>query len=276
VRAIRPVILCGGAGTRLAPLSRPDRPKPLLPLGPGGTTLLSDTLRRFRGGSDPLLICGIAHADAMRTEAPGVEALVEPAPRGTAPAALAAAMVADPDDVLLIAPADHAVRDEDALRAAILGAAPAAADHLVTFGIRATRPDTGFGWIEPGSPSEGVLAVRRFVEKPDAALAERYLAAGWLWNSGMVLVRAGFLLDEARRLAPDLVGPVAAAVAARRGGLLGPTFADAPAGSLDVRIAERTDRAAVAPVDCGWTDLGTWDAVRAHHGDAWVDALLRR
>jgi mannose-1-phosphate guanylyltransferase len=240
---IHPVVLCGGAGTRLWPLSTPERPKPLLRLV-GDDTLLRATLDRVRGPAfaDPLLVCARVHAHAIAAEAPEAQLFVEDEPRGTA-AAVVAACRQRPGELVLVLPADHVIRDVDGLHAAVwAGRVAADQGHLVMLGATPDRPETGYGWMKPGdelSGAPGVRRVERFLEKPDAARAAALLAeGGHLWNMGIFLLRSDALLDEHARLAgPD------------------------ERGSLDVLVMERTDRAAVVPVSLGWDDVGTWAAV---------------
>lgn len=268
--------MCGGAGSRLWPASRPDRPKPLLALA-GERTLLDDTVARFAapGFAPAWLIAGAVHEAPMAAALPGVRRLVEPTARGTVAAVgAAAALAADedgPDALVLMAPADHAVADPAALRAAIASGASAAAEGwIAAFGIVPTHAATGFGWIRAGAAlgGSGARRIDAFVEKPSKDVAARLLAAGGhTWNSGMFLFAAGAVARELERLAPELWATVVDAVdRAVRGPdrvVLDPdAFARAPAGSFDRVVMERTDRAAVVPVDCGWSDVGTWGAVR--------------
>ncbi|MFN3311248.1 MAG: mannose-1-phosphate guanylyltransferase/mannose-6-phosphate isomerase, partial [Thermomonas sp.] len=212
--------------------------------------------------------------------------LLEPTGRNTAPAIAAAAlqaMAAGDDPLLLVLPSDHVVRDVAAFRAAVRAAMPAAeAGRLVTFGIVPAAPETGFGYIQ-AAPGEGVRRVLRFVEKPDAATAQAYLdAGGYYWNSGMFLLRASRYLDELQRFRPDILAAVRAAfaVAARDGDFIRldkTAFAACPSDSIDYAVMEKTDAAAVLPVDIGWNDVGSWSALwevsaqdadgNAHHGD---------
>lgn len=273
--SVRPVILCGGAGTRLWPMSRPDRPKPLLPFGEG-RTLLADTLLRLRGEpfADPVALCGVGHAEAIAAEAPTLPLWVEPIARGTAAAAAVAAASVPEDTLIFLCPADHAVGRPEALREAVSrGIGAAAAGALVVFGVRPDRPETGFGWIRPDDERrvDGLPRVARFEEKPDRARAEALFAEGCWWNAGMFLFRAGSLLDEMRRLVPGLAEAAGRAVRGATGSparrlLDRDAMAAAPTGSLDVRVAERTADAVVVAVDLDWADLGTWPAVAARTG----------
>ncbi|HYC02575.1 MAG TPA: mannose-1-phosphate guanylyltransferase/mannose-6-phosphate isomerase [Azospirillaceae bacterium] len=287
---IMPVLLSGGAGSRLWPLSREDRPKQLLPLC-GERTMIQDTAlrvaaaERFRA---PLVICNGAHRDAIEAQlaeagiAPAAVAL-EPMGRNTAPAVAAVAVLAaeiDPEALLLVLPADHFIRDTDAFLAAVSTAEKAAAaGNLVTFGITPDRPETGYGYIRRGGDLTGVpgaYRVAEFAEKPDRAKAESFLASGeYSWNSGMFLFPVGVLLAELERHAPDVLAAAQAAVrAGRRDGAVlaldADAFAQAPDISVDYAVMERTDRAAVVPAEMGWTDVGAWPAlwdIAAKDGD---------
>jgi mannose-1-phosphate guanylyltransferase/mannose-6-phosphate isomerase len=266
--SLRPVILCGGAGTRLWPLSRSDRPKPLLALE-GEDSLLRTTIDRTAPLAEPWLLCGSAHEEAIGLAAPGLRRLVEPAPRGTAPAAAAAALLAlrdDPDAVLLLVPADHAVAPVEAFHASVARAVRLAADGLVvTFGVPPRGASEQFGWIEPGDALGEGNAVARFVEKPPLAEARALLESGCLWNAGVVVCRADRLVAEVEAADAELLAQVRAAVdgSTTEGDrvLLGPDFARARAVSFDVLVLQRTRRAAVVPASFRWADLGTWPAV---------------
>ncbi|WIX34547.1 mannose-1-phosphate guanylyltransferase/mannose-6-phosphate isomerase [Salinicola sp. JS01] len=273
-----PVVLAGGAGTRLWPMSRASFPKQFLPVV-GPRSMLLETLDRFVSvePADPIVVCQEAHrfvvAEQLREAGWRAEILLEPAPRNTAPAiALAAlqAMVRDPDAMLLVLPADHAIRDPEALRAA-LGPAQAAArqGRLVTFGVTPTRAETGYGYIETSeSPSEAfAVPIQRFVEKPDAATAEAYLASGrYLWNSGMFLMRADRYLEELGAHRPDMLDAVTAAWEARQSDLdflrVAPApFAACEAESVDFAVMENTAEGCVVALDAGWSDVGSWQAL---------------
>jgi mannose-1-phosphate guanylyltransferase/mannose-6-phosphate isomerase len=270
-----PVILSGGSGTRLWPVSRADAPKQLLPMVDERTMLLA-TLERVAGvaGRSPaIVVCNAAHLDAVvrdlgdAGEAAGM-ILMEPVARNTAPAVAAAARLVEDDPVLLVMPADHVVADEDAFVEAVTqGIGAAAAGDLVTFGIVPTAPATGYGYIH----AEGTGAVRRvdaFVEKPDAPTAEHFVASGtYLWNSGMFMFRASHFLAEAARYAPGVVEAATQAVKARTEVAPGrylldeAAFAEAPAISIDYAVMEHTERAVVVPLDAGWSDVGSWDSL---------------
>jgi len=273
---LQPVLLSGGSGTRLWPLSREAYPKQFLALA-GDDTMLQATWRRVAPIADlpPIVVAGEDHrflvAEQLRQAgAPQAAIMLEPVGRNTAPAIAAAALQATADGgdpLLLVLPSDHVVRDADAFRAAVRAAMPAAdAGALVTFGIVPTAPETGFGYLHADA-GEGLRKVLRFVEKPDAATAQRYLDAGdHYWNSGMFLFRASRFLGELQRLQPAILdGTRAALAAARRDGdfirLDRDAFAATPSDSIDYAVMEKTGSAMVLPVDIGWSDVGSWSAL---------------
>lgn len=272
-RLIVPVILSGGAGTRLWPMSRPDRPKQFLNLA-GKTSMLRATVRRLEGvpglGS-PLVVSSAQHAHLVRLELPDVTTrlILEPVGRNTAPAAAAAALVLrDDDPILLILPADHVITDLDSFQAAVAtGARHAAAGRLVTFGVVPTQPETGYGYIRSGDAiDDTAFEVETFVEKPDAATAREYLASGnYLWNSGMFMFTARRYLDELAVHQPEIVTAVERAIGSRGADatvrLDAEAFADCPSNSIDFAVMEHTRFAAVIPLDAGWTDVGSWSAL---------------
>ncbi|HLS84229.1 MAG TPA: mannose-1-phosphate guanylyltransferase/mannose-6-phosphate isomerase [Arenimonas sp.] len=293
METIVPVILSGGSGTRLWPLSRETHPKQFQPLV-GERSLLQATWQRLEGLpglAAPIVVANEEHrfmvAEQLRQVGVAPAALLlEPVGRNTAPAIAAAALQARAgggDPVLLVLPSDHVIADPAGFRTAIQAALPAAAEgRLVAFGIVPTGPETGYGYIQ-AAPGEGVRPVDRFVEKPDLDTARRYLAAGgYYWNAGMFLLRASAYLDELARHAPAMLEAVQAAFAgARRDAdflrLARQAFAACPADSIDYAVMEKTDRAAVLPMDVGWSDVGSWSALwaiadqdgdgNAHHGD---------
>jgi len=275
---IVPVILSGGAGTRLWPLSRLQRPKPLVAPA-GGASLLEQTARRVAGRdafAAPILVTGADDADAVAAQldaagcAPAA-IIVEPCPRGTAAAIALAALRAGDDATLLVMPSDHAIADPAAFRAAVASAAPLAADGwLVTFGIAPDRPETGYGYIRRGEPiGEGAFRAARFTEKPPLAMARAWLeSGGYDWNAGIFLLRAGVWLEALARHAPQVESACRAAWAKARGEARrivpdADAFAGSPSVSADVAVMERAERVAVVPVEMGWSDLGSWEAVHA-------------
>ncbi len=274
---IHPVILSGGVGSRLWPLSRSQFPKQLLPLA-GERTMIQETAMRVSGGqfAKPLIICNQEHrfliAEQMREAAIAPDAIVlEPVGRNTAPAAAIAALILaerDPQALMMLLPADHVVLLRDAFEDAAATAASAAREGaLVLFGIEARAPETGFGYIERGAALDGAercFRVAGFFEKPDRAKAESYIATGrHYWNSGMFLFRADVYLEELARLEPKML---AAAKDALANGtrdldffrLDEAAFASSPSQSIDYAVMEHTARAAVVPVDIGWSDVGSW------------------
>jgi mannose-1-phosphate guanylyltransferase/mannose-6-phosphate isomerase len=278
--AIVPVILSGGVGARLWPLSRKSRPKQFLPLA-GPNTLIQETLLRATGPdfAAPLVICGEDHrflvAEQVRALGiENVEIVLEPMGRNTAPAAAIAALrvaARDPDGLFLVMPSDHVVSDLAAFQGAVAAAAQAARDGaLVTFGIAPTAPETGYGYIKGGAAlagASGVLTVERFVEKPDRPTAEAYLASGdYYWNSGMFLFAASAFLAEMGRLEPAMLDCCRRALdAAERDAdflrLPRDIFGGCPSQSIDYAIMEHAARAAVVPVEMGWNDVGSWQSL---------------
>ena len=274
---IIPILLAGGAGTRLWPVSRDALPKQFLPLV-GERSTYQETLLRVQDPmfAAPIVITGPDfHFFARRqAEEVGIEAtvVIEPLRRDSGPAIAAATAVAlqrDPNAVVLALAADHIILDVDAFRATCLtGREAAEVGKIVTFGIKPTEPKTSYGYIFPGEPigSIGTHAVQSFVEKPDAATAARYVREGYLWNSGNFLFRADVLLGELARLEPEMTAAIEAAVANASTDLgflrLQPEgFARAPQKSIDYAVMEKTDRAAVVAGDFRWSDIGSWDAL---------------
>ena len=275
---IVPVILCGGAGTRLWPVSREDAPKPFIPLVDGETTFAM-TLERVADAarySAPLVVASMAQRRLVEAglAAAGVDGTVmlEPERRDTAAAVACAAIFAaarDPGAVVLVLAADHVIRDQEKFAGAVLSALPAAeAGSIVVFGLRPTYPATGFGYIQAGSVlnTGPARAVALFVEKPDRDLAEAFIAEGYLWNSGIFLMKATTVLTEMGLRAADIL---AAAKNAMRGAaadgnaiiLDRAAFAAAPKRSFDYAVMEKTKQAAVVAADFDWSDVGTWAAV---------------
>jgi len=280
---ITPILLCGGSGTRLWPLSRKGFPKQFARLV-GDESLFQASARRLSGdGFAPPLIVTASDFRFIATEqaqAVGIDpgaVLIEPEPKNTAPAVLAAALhvaQADPDALLLVAPSDHAIADPQAFRDAVMAGVPAAREgRIVTFGIAPDRPETGYGWLELDGPGDaGPVPMRRFVEKPDRARAEEMLAAGnYLWNAGIFLFSARAILAAAEAHAPDLLPPVRGAVdgaAADLGFLrLAPEpWAEAQSISIDYAVMEKASNLTAVPYAGAWTDLGDWDAVAREMG----------
>jgi mannose-1-phosphate guanylyltransferase/mannose-6-phosphate isomerase len=268
---VRPVVLSGGAGTRLWPLSTADRPKQFLELF--GEPLFEATLKRLQGmvGVGPVtVVTGIDHLEQVERAAEIVAVdlasiVIEPVGRNTAAAVVAAAFVSEPDDVLVVLPSDHTITDIESFHTVVETAISLATDgDLVTFGALALRPETGYGYIEMGEPIEGGFRVARFKEKPDASEAARMVESGThLWNSGMFVFTAGHLLDEARAHSPRLVLDVEEAMPPERSGrvVLDASFASVESISIDHAVMEKTDKAVVIPMDVGWSDIGSWQSV---------------
>ena len=270
---IHPVILCGGSGTRLWPVSRKAVPKPFLPLV-SEETLFEQAVRRVAGDdrfAAPMVVAGAAHADlitAQLGQTPGARLVIEPAAKNTAPAIALAAALLPEDAVMLVCPSDHHIADSAAFRAAALAAAALAReDWLVSFGIAADRPETGYGYLRRGEPLAGGYAIRQFVEKPDLERARKYLASGeYSWNGGIFAFRAGHLLAELAAHRPEMARRVAEAVAGGKeeGARFHPApepFAAIEGDSIDYAVMENTARAAMVPADMGWSDIGNWAAL---------------
>jgi len=300
-----PVILSGGSGTRLWPLSRELYPKQLLPLV-NERTMLQDTALRLvglAGVAAPVVVCNEQQrfmvAEQLRQVDAHPQAIVlEPVGRNTAPAVAIAAMAAissevpgtegtegdDDDPLLLVLPADHVIRDVSAFQSAVVKAMPAArAGQLVTFGVVPTHAETGYGYIRKGKGPGPVVPVAEFVEKPDAGRAAQFLASGeYLWNSGMFLFSARRYLDELARHAPAMREVCGRAFSGARRDLdftrlPADVFAECPSDSIDYAVMEKTDAAAVIPLAAGWSDVGSWASLKdalpgderhnVHHGD---------
>lgn len=275
---ITPVLLCGGSGTRLWPLSRKSFPKQFVPLT-GETSLFQASVTRLRGPdyAAPMVVTGSDFRFIVTEQMAAVGCdpgaiLIEPAARNTGPAILAAALFlarTDADAPMLVAPSDHVIPDGAAFSAAVTrGLEAARAGQLVTFGITPTHAETGYGWLELSAASDGApTPLTRFVEKPDLATAEAMLASGnFLWNAGIFLFTPATLIAAFEKHAPDILGPVRAALENGRTDLgflrLDPAaWQAAPDISIDYAVMERSDNVTVVPFFSGWSDLGGWDAV---------------
>ncbi|KRA80668.1 mannose-1-phosphate guanylyltransferase [Altererythrobacter sp. Root672] len=277
---IYPVVLCGGSGTRLWPRSRKDAPKPFLPLV-DEDTLFEATLRRCADPerfAPPVVVTGVGHRTHVEAQAasfPGTQVIVEPMARNTAAAIALAAHRLPEEAIMLVCPSDHHIADTEAFREAACAAAKLAGEGwLVAFGITATAPETGYGYIRRGAPLEGGFEVERFVEKPDLKTAMSFLSdSSYSWNGGIFVFRAGTFLEELARHRPRLSAAVEEAVASgREDGLSfhpeAGAFAAIEPESVDYAVMENTTRAAVVPVSMGWSDIGNWQALRdARAGD---------
>ena len=273
---ITPVVLSGGQGTRLRPLSRSNEPKQFIPLI-NDATLFEDTISRVQDHTlfaSPLIICAQKHRFLVKKLLPSslsddAQVIMEPCGRNTAAAICAAALAAPgADDILLILPSDHYIPDAKAFGDAVRAASDLARDgQIITFGIRPTGPHTGFGYIKRGDELAPGYKVASFHEKPDQETAQAYLKeGGYDWNAGIFMMRADIILQELERHAPDILSAVRAAWEARNDDLgdilLDPeAFAEVRAQSIDYAVLEHTDRAVVMPADFSWDDLGSWDAL---------------
>lgn len=295
---LTPVILSGGVGSRLWPVSRELHPKQLLPLA-GELSMLQATLHRTGGleASAPVVVCNEEHrfmvAEQLRQIelAPGA-LILEPEGRNTAPAVALAALQAiktDPDAVLLVLPADHLIQDVNAFVAAVAKALPQAEQgFMMTFGIKPGSPETGYGYIKRGDELvDDIYHLDRFVEKPDEATAQAYLEDGsYLWNSGMFLLSAAAYLEELEKYAPQMLSSCVEAMSAADTDMdfVRPgrdAFLQCPSDSIDYAVMEHTERGAVVSLDCGWNDIGAWSALwdvaerddqgNASQGDVIVD-----
>ncbi|MFN9378011.1 MAG: mannose-1-phosphate guanylyltransferase [Novosphingobium sp.] len=270
---IHPVMRRGGSGTRLWPRSRAAKPKPFLPLI-GEKTLFEAAVARTSseyGFASPLVVTGAAHVEHVEAQLGKTDAtiVVEPAARNTAAAIALAALRLDPAAIMLVCPSDHHIADGEAFRAAVRNAAALAAEgYLVSFGIEAKSPETGFGYLERGeSLAHGGFRVVRFIEKPVRAKAEEFVAAGtYAWNGGIFAFRVGTFLDELAAHRPAILDSARAADAA--GSQQGRQFHPSAAAfdsftpeSVDYAVMENTRQAAMVPVDMGWSDIGSWDAL---------------
>lgn len=291
---ITPVILSGGSGTRLFPVSTPARPKQFLPLV-STNSMFAETLARINDPAEfdlPIIVGSAAHADLIEADLTaagmtGASIVLEPVARNTAPAIALAAHAAlesatleanERDPLILVMPSDHAIGNCSAFLDTVRSGAGAAADGwLVTFGITPSGPETGYGYIAHGTPIADRSAARlvdRFVEKPDVAEAESMIAAGGhLWNAGIFLFGAQTYLDELTQHAPAIAAAATAAwhEGRREGGRFypdQPRFESSPSDSIDYAVMEHAERVATIPIDCGWSDIGSWDALFDHRKDA--------
>lgn len=270
---IHPVILCGGGGTRLWPLSRKTLPKPFLPLI-SEETLFQQALRRVTDKNvfaAPIIVAGKAHAELIESQIGDIsidKLVIEPNARNTAPAIALAAALLPEDAIMLICPSDHHIANPSAFCKAVMTAAELARDeYLVAFGISPDRPETGYGYIERGENLHGGYKIAQFVEKPDLATAQAYLASGkFSWNGGIFAFRAGQFLSELGIHHPDMAKLIKSAVS--KGSVDGiyfhpeaEAFAEIRGESVDYAVMENTLRAAIVPVDMGWSDIGNWAAL---------------
>ena len=275
---LTPVLLSGGVGSRLWPVSRETYPKQFLPLA-GELSMLQETLRRTSGLEEtaPLVVCNEEHrfmvAEQLRQVDIRASALIlEPEGRNTAPAVALAAIQAladDPEALLLVLPADHVIRDVEAFADAVGRAVPLAQKgRLMTFGVVPTSPETGYGYIKCGAELDnGLYDLERFVEKPDVATAQAYLDSGnYLWNSGMFLLRAATYLDELAEHAPGMLSCCREAMADAASDMdfvrpAADKFLACPSDSIDYAVMEKTGAGGVVSLDCGWSDVGAWSAL---------------
>lgn len=278
---IVPVILCGGAGTRLWPLSRHAYPKQLLPLVHPEYSLLQETILRIRDipqTKNPIVICNEVHrfliAEQLQTLAmTKVAILLEPVARNTTPAITIAALQAlasGDDPLLLVLPADHVIKNSSAFQEAVASACQLAAENfLVTFGIQPSHPETGYGYIQKGTPLKNGFRVKQFVEKPNLTVAQNYLASGeYFWNSGMFLFRASNFIKEVETFAPTILkhcretfSKIAQDLDFYR--LPKEPFAQCENISIDYAIMEKSQQVAMVTLDAAWSDVGSWDALLA-------------
>lgn len=270
---ITPVVMAGGSGTRLWPLSRAHFPKQFLAIN-SPQTMLQETVSRLAGlrVADSITICNEDHRFLVAEQLRGIDALgkivLEPVGRNTAPAIALAALAAEKDSLLLVLAADHVIENTAAFTRAVEDAIPlAAAGKLVTFGVPPTAPHTGYGYIKAGSPTGVGFDVGLFTEKPDLQTAAEYLSAGgYYWNSGMFLFRAGRYLEELNAFRPDIYEVCVSAMANPQPDLDflrvdSEVFSTCPAESIDYAVMEKTADAVVVPLNAGWNDIGSWSSL---------------
>jgi len=275
---ITPVILSGGSGTRLWPMSRPERPKQMLSLTAEQTMLQLTALRAKDPTlfAQPIIVANGLHADMIEAQLATIDVaaailLLEPTARNTAPAIALAALTADPGAPLLVMPSDHVILDTQAFHDAIARALPLVADNwLVTFGIMPDAPDTGYGYMRLGEDIvAGAHQVAQFLEKPNEERAVQMLAAGGhVWNAGIFLFRADAFLDALSVFQPEMLAACRVAIqrAQTTGSRIYPdaeAFAASPSDSIDYAVMEKAEKVACVPVDMGWSDVGSWDSLYA-------------
>ncbi|MEM1053260.1 MAG: mannose-1-phosphate guanylyltransferase, partial [Pseudomonadota bacterium] len=287
---IHPVILCGGSGTRLWPLSLKTHPKPFLPLI-GETSLFQQAIARVADDprfAEPVIVSGAAHQELITQQMDGAphRLIVEPASKNTAPAIALAAALLEPDAIMLVCPSDHYIADPVSFcEAAVAAGDLAAEDYLTAFGISPDRPETGYGYIRQGGALTAGFAIAEFVEKPDLARAQDYLASGqYSWNGGIFAFRAGAFLEALAKHRPAMAQSVNAAMgrASCEGQIIHPdtkSFVGIEGESVDYAVMENTARAAMIPVSMGWSDIGNWSALKdalAERGDRSLGHNLTR